>query len=783
MSLFCLVQKANYTSEILNYFAYYLHPGSPSKEPNYNQGVSMKTHRSNKKIMLFALTILMSVASGLSEAANPYEWNKTVPVKTPNNPNGKTVLFDVSHGGTEGNADWVIDGAFSDFADALVNNGYRVEEYRGVDLSGDGKIRFYDDLNRPENTNLNEAIITYEAIKHADVFVMAETNRPLTTDEYKALERFVAAGKGIYFIADHYNADRNLNTWDATEVFNGYNRSTLSKYNYGGAYGDLRNPGNQNGWLAKNFGLRFRFNAVDYKTGVSGIISPAKSENITQGVSPILMAAGSTLSIIDPQKAKGLIYFSDSDKPVKWKYAPDAGLYYGGKAEGAYVAIAKSGAGKAAFIGDSSPIEDRTSKYRRQDNGKVKKTYPGWTDRGNAAKLSINIINWLATPESYSNFNDTNGHASGFVTPNAKALTEMDDPDNGQPWSQPKGGYNPWNTDTFAKGSFGAKYPLGNHNDGGDQDGGNQGGGHNKTLDVEAALAIKNGSKVIVEGIVTAAANGQYALILTDDNNVSQSIIVKLERKQRGKFSPQRNRNILNHRIRVEGLRSKYMSRPGIRNVTKITDLGSGHNSGGSHHILDVEAALMISNGKEVTVEGLVTASQNGKYALILTDDNNRNKSINVKLERNQRQQFSPVLNPNILNHRIRVTGTRNNYLSQPGIREVSNITKLSSDNQSGGGNSDQYISVNDALNASKNKSLTVIGVVTQEVNGRYGLLLKDLNSNATINVKLKRSLRQQFNPQLNPSILGKTLIISGKRHSYMGQPGIRYIKRIQIKN
>ena len=126
-----------------------------------------------------------------------------------------------------------------------------MQEYRGVDKNSDGVIQFVDDYTTPTtaNSNANEAVITYTAISHADVLVLAESNRPFTLAEQQALEDFVAAGKGIFFVADHYNADRNLNTWDSTEVFNGYNRSTLSQFNVGGSYGDLRNPGTTSGWL------------------------------------------------------------------------------------------------------------------------------------------------------------------------------------------------------------------------------------------------------------------------------------------------------------------------------------------------------------------------------------------------------------------------------------------------------------------------------------------------------------------------------------------------------
>lgn len=392
--------------------------------------------------------------SNLAKAATTYTWNNTIPEKTPTTSNGKLVLFDNSHDETAGAADWVLDGGFSDFADALVSRGYTVREYRGIDKNSDGAIRYYDD-RQSANVNTNEAIITYDGIKNADVFVMAEANRPLTQSEYAALKQFVDSGKGLFLIADHYNADRNMNTWDSTEVYNGYNRSIASQYNLGGVYGDMRNPQNAtSGWLSQNFGIRYRFNAIDCKNGVSGIKSSTDSEGITNGVSPILMAAGSTLAITDPNKAKGIVYFSSSDSPVKWSSAADTGLYFGGEAEGPYVAISKPSAGKAAFIGDSSPIEDITPKYLREDTGKAKSTYAGWTDAGNAATLCTNIVNWLSSQESYIGFDGIN-HTKGIATPTPMADIEKDQT-QAEPWATPS--YDPWNTDTYANGSYGAAY-------------------------------------------------------------------------------------------------------------------------------------------------------------------------------------------------------------------------------------------------------------------------------------------------------------------------------------
>jgi len=282
---------------------------------------------------------------------------------------------------------------------------------------------------------------------------MAEVNRPFTTLEQDALKRFVDSGKGIYFIADHYNADRNMNTWDSTETYNGYNRSISATYNMGGVYGDLRNPQDATkGWLSQNFGLRFRFNAINLIAGYSGIKSVTDSEGITQGVGPILMAAGSTLSIVDGNKAKGIVYLAPTDTPTKWGSAADQGLYFGGEAEGAYVAISKPSLGKAAFIGDSSPIEDITPKYKNEGSGSTKSLHQGYKNIGNAAVLSVNIINWLATPETYVGFDGIN-HTKGINTPIPLALMEKNQT-LAEPWATPA--YNPWITDTFAYGSYNA---------------------------------------------------------------------------------------------------------------------------------------------------------------------------------------------------------------------------------------------------------------------------------------------------------------------------------------
>lgn len=810
----------------------------------------MKHMFSLKKIKSLLLTIVLSLVLTsclmpsqflgyfTSNATTPYTWNNVIPEKTPlpANDNGKLVLFDTSHGGTEGSADWVIDGAFSSFADALVAEGYTVREYRGIDKNSDGAIRFYDD-RQAGNVALNECVITYASIADADVFVMAEPNRPLKTSEYDALMQFVNAGKGIYFIADHYNADRNLNTWDSTEVFNGYNRSTDAAYNLGGEYGDRRNPQSANlGWLSQNFGIRFRFNAIDCKSGVSDVRSASQTEGITQGVEPILMAGGATLSIVDGSKAKGLVYLSSSDNATKWSYAADTGLYFGGEAEGPYVAISKPSAGKAAFIGDSSPVEDNTPKYLRQSDGTAKKTWPGWNDTGHAATLSVNIVNWLATPESYVGF-DGVSHPAGTVTPNPMIDIEKAE-QQAEPWSNPSGGFDPWNTDTFAAGSFGAPNPSGGTpvnsatfalyptyvyaNEpfalaisgntttptfGAYLDGGSQQGqlflggswtssGYNNvptplptavtarivsvasppvkirlkaagnTTDTQTVTGLTTGYGYI-QGTVTGStghivaaskdgiilgtaqidATGQVNIAVKEDTGITLAVYGA-------------DGTLINN------LTGTYNVTNG--NTTTIIDSGST--------TLTVAAALAEPNGTEVTLTGYITSDLNGIYAIKVADTNDSTaQSIAVKLETSMRDEFSPLNNPSALGRKIIVTGTRNDYMLLPGLRNVSSIEF------DGSGSNPDALSVTASLNEANGTILTLTGYVVADLNGIYAVKVADTNDAQAdfIAVKLEASMRDEFNPLNNTDALGKKILVTGTRNDYMLLPGLRDVSSI----
>lgn len=346
-------------------------------------------------------------------------------------PNGKTVLFDNTHEETAGAADWVIDGAFSDFGQALANQGYTVKELR------------------------KSTPITLSDLQQAQVFVMAEPNDPLKTSEQGAILQYVQNGGSILFIGDHYNADRNR--WDGSEVMNGYRRGAFGNPTKGMSSAEASSPAMQGvtstDWLMTNFGVRFRYNAIGDVTA-NIVVSPSQSFNITSGVSTFAMHAGSTLAIGDPHQAKGIIYVPTN--PPAWANAVDQGVYNGGgTAEGPMVAIAKKSLGKAAFIGDSSPVEDATPKYKREDTGATKTTYAGFQEQ-NDATLLVNLVNWLATQENYTTFDSV----SGLQLDQPTQLLSMETPANStepkpEPWTTPAAGYLWYDPSTFKPGSYG----------------------------------------------------------------------------------------------------------------------------------------------------------------------------------------------------------------------------------------------------------------------------------------------------------------------------------------
>ncbi|HAE38469.1 MAG TPA: hypothetical protein DCG57_07505, partial [Candidatus Riflebacteria bacterium] len=171
---------------------------------------------------------------------------------------GAEVLYDDTHAQTAGNADWIPEGAYSEMADMLKENGFTVTSLSKV-AGQNGE--FSADLLKG-----------YQAI------ILAEPNNPYTASEQKAIVEFVHNGGGLFIIGDHAGADRNNNGWDAVKVFNAF---------------------------VAVFGFKFQSNTI-YEAPLAGAIN--NTHPAMFGVRAVGAWAGATFDIVKGDgKAVGLI--------------------------------------------------------------------------------------------------------------------------------------------------------------------------------------------------------------------------------------------------------------------------------------------------------------------------------------------------------------------------------------------------------------------------------------------------------------------------------------------
>lgn len=99
-----------------------------------------------------------------------------------------------------------------------------------------------------------ESSITYDKLRQYDVFIIGEANVAFKASEQAALLQYVNNGGSVFFISDHYNADRNKNRWDSSEVMNGYRRGAYTNPTKGMTAEEAASPAMQgltsSDWLA-----------------------------------------------------------------------------------------------------------------------------------------------------------------------------------------------------------------------------------------------------------------------------------------------------------------------------------------------------------------------------------------------------------------------------------------------------------------------------------------------------------------------------------------------------
>ncbi len=129
---------------------------------------------------------------------------------------------------------------------------------------------------------------------------------------------------------------------------------------------------------------------------------------------------------------------------------------------------------------------------------------------------------------------------------------------------------------------------------------------------------------------------------------------------------------------------------------------------------ISVSDALAEGHDTEVTMEGYIVAPFNSQYAIKVAEENNDTAtSILVKLEPDQRDQFSPMLNEVALGQKVIVTGKRDLYSSQEAIKSVTSIKFADGDLIEDEEPVPSDLSISEARQQSNGSVVTIEGVVT----------------------------------------------------------------------
>ena len=184
---------------------------------------------------------------------------------------GKKILWDQGHGQTAGNADWIITGANSSFADALKAKGYTVSS--------------------------TTSAFTSSVLSGYSVLVIPEPNINYTSTEKAAINSFIQNGGGVYFIADHIVSDRNNDGWDSVQIFDG---SQTTAYPSTGS------------WVGATFGFYFNRNNL-----VQEPITGIQSTPLTTGVTSVGYWNGSSIHITGSNSSVAAdIFMSGQSDPI-----------------------------------------------------------------------------------------------------------------------------------------------------------------------------------------------------------------------------------------------------------------------------------------------------------------------------------------------------------------------------------------------------------------------------------------------------------------------------------
>jgi len=104
------------------------------------------------------------------------------------------LIFDESHGQTAGNADWVLDGGYSELKTIANNLGLNIFSLK---------------------ESINKDILSL-----FDTFIIIEPNVRYLKEEIRSIMDFIENSGEIFLVSDHGGADRNGDGWDSVRIIN-----------------------------------------------------------------------------------------------------------------------------------------------------------------------------------------------------------------------------------------------------------------------------------------------------------------------------------------------------------------------------------------------------------------------------------------------------------------------------------------------------------------------------------------------------------------------------------
>lgn len=201
-----------------------------------------------------------------------------------------TVLFDAGHAEDAGNADWLIEGAYSDFADVLRTHGFSVDSTRES--------------------------LTLEKLQKFNALVLPEPNTIFTSTEEQAILDFIKNGGGVFFISDHIQSDRNRDGIDSVGIFNKF---------------------------VSPLGFRFEdVNVLEANLSAEPVDGKYIAHPVIYRVQAMAIWAGTSVKILDAEHVSGVIFFNE------YNYGQPA-LAVGTYGQGRFVAL-----GDSAIFDDGS---------------------------------------------------------------------------------------------------------------------------------------------------------------------------------------------------------------------------------------------------------------------------------------------------------------------------------------------------------------------------------------------------------------------------------------------